>query len=149
MAILEALGINSTAFIQLFIFIVTIFFLAQVVFKPYAQALESRSKRTIGGEEQASEVHQRVIELSRQYETRAREVSGQIKTIFDSYREEAVKEYESIVTKARSESQKMMDQARQKVSVEISEAAKKLKEEAPSIAQAITQKLLSNERSAV
>lgn len=143
MAILEQLGINSTAIIQFFFFVITLFVLAQVALVPYAKAFEQREHRTKGGEGLAQEILKQAQDLRAQYESKARQVSGDIKTIFDSYRGEASKEYELIVAQARAESQKLIEENRSKVNVEINEASKKLKDEVPQIAQAITQKLLA------
>lgn len=143
MAILEQLGINQTLYIQFFVFLVGFLALSMVAFRPYANALEERENRTKGGAELAVEIQKQSVELQNKFETKARSVGGEIKTIFDSYRDEANKEYEGIVTTARSEAQKLIEEARARVSLEVVEATKKLKEEIPQLASAITQKLLA------
>lgn len=142
MAILQQFGINETFFYQLVIFLIAITSLSLLVFKPYLAALEQRESRTKGGEELATELQKAAADLRVQYETRAREVSGQIKSIYDDYRSQASKEQEHIVGRARGESQKLVDEARSKVSIELSEATKKIKEDAPKVAQAMVEKLL-------
>ena len=109
MAILQQFGINETFFYQLVIFLIAITSLSLLVFKPYLAALEQRENRTKGGEELAHELHRASADLRAQYETRAREVSGQIKSIYDDYRSQASKEQEHIVSRARGESQKLVD----------------------------------------
>ena len=143
MAVLQALGIDSTVLYQFIIASFVFFALSSLVFKPYANALAERENRTKGGEEAAIELGKQSIEVRSQYEQKAREVNNQIKTIFDSFREESNREYESIVSKARAESQKMIDETRARVSVEISEASKRMKEEVPQLAQAMASRLLS------
>ncbi|MEZ0390803.1 MAG: ATP synthase F0 subunit B [Pseudobdellovibrionaceae bacterium] len=143
MAILEQLGLNSSFFFQFVIFAFAYIVLSRLVFTPYSQALEQREQRTTGGEDLAVEISKQADQLQNQYEAKAREVSGSVKTIFDEYRQGASKEYEKIVSKARSESQKLVEEARQKVTVEMSAAAAKIKAEAPIIAQEMTQRLLA------
>ncbi len=143
MAVLEQLGINQTVYIQFFIFLIAFITLSQVVFAPYAKALTEREARTKGGEELAGELQKQSVELKTQYEAKARKVSGDIKTIFDSYRDQANREYEQIISKARAESQRLVEEARLRVSIETAEAAKKLREDLPKIASAITSKLLA------
>jgi F-type H+-transporting ATPase subunit b len=143
MAILEQLGINQTAYVQFFIFLIAYITLSQVVFKPYMSAYEERERRTKGGEDLAQELIQQSVELKHQYEQKARQVNGEIKTIYDSFREQAAKEYNEILARARAESQKLIEEARLKVGGEVLEAAKKLKEETPIVASAITHKLLA------
>ncbi len=147
MDMLVQLGVNKTYFIQLAIFIFSLFILSQHVFKDFAELLEKREKQTKGSEDIALEEQQKSADLHRNYEEKARAVSGGIKTIFDSYREEANAEFEKIVSKARGESSKLVEESRHRLSVEIGDAAKKLKEEAPLVAQAMTSRLLSKEHS--
>lgn len=143
MSLLSALGIDHTIFIQFGIFFVTFFFLTFVLYKPYYLAFAAREAKTTGGEQAAEEIVKKASDLRVQYENRAREVSGEIKKIFDNYREEAGRESEKIVSKAKGEAQQLIDQARAKVSVEMAAAQQKLKEEVPTLAKVIVSKLLS------
>lgn len=143
MTILEQLGINHTLFYQFLIFVFTFPMLAIFVFSPYLKLAEEREKRTKGGEEAALETKKKTLELGQQYESKARAVSSEIKTIFDDYREQANVEYQSIVTKARAESQKMIDATRARVSAEVESAGRRLSDEIPSLVNAIIQKMLT------
>ncbi len=143
MEILDQLHLNGTFFIQFVIFAFSYFALSNLVFKPYSAALEARENRTKGGEDLAFELQKKAEELRQQYEVKARQVSGNVKTIFDEYRLDANKEFESIVSAARKESQALVEAARQKVSVEIGDAKAKLQAEVPAVAQEISKKLLS------
>ena len=143
MAVLEQLGINQTVLLQFCIFVFSLIALSQLAFAPYYRAHEERERRTRGGEDLAQEILKQATDLKAQFETRARQVSGDIRTIFDSYREGGSKEYEAILAQARADSQRLVDEARGRVTVEVAEAAKRLKEEIPQVAQAITQKLIA------
>lgn len=142
MAILQALEINSTLFLQFILAAGCFMALSSLVFAPYAQALWERERRTRGGEADAIELTKQAADIRSRYEMRAREMNSEVKTIFDSYRDESNKEYESIVSKARAESQKLIEENRKRVSAEISEASKRLKDEVPMVAQAILTRLL-------
>ena len=142
MAILSQLGLNESFFIQFGIFCVAYLFLSRVVFTPYANALSERERRTKGGEALALELQQASSGLQNKYEQRARDISGQVKTIFDEYRAEAMKEYESLLSKARAESMQMLEAARAKTAVEFSEAQIKIQQEVGSVTQEVTKKLL-------
>lgn len=143
MAILHQLELNQSFFIQLIVFTIAYLALSRFIFTPYAKALEQREQRTKGGEDLAVELHKKADELRAQYESKARQVNGNVKTIFDEYRLEATKECEQIVSRARAESQKLIEAARQRVSLEIGEAQAKIKAEAPVIAQEMTRRLLA------
>lgn len=143
MAILQQLELNNSFFVQLIIFTIAYLALSRLIFSPYAKALEQREQRTKGGEDLAVEIHKKAEDLRAQYESRARQVNGNVKTIFDEYRLEANKECEHILSQARIESQKLIEAARQRVSLEIGEAQAKIKAEAPIIAQEMTHRLLA------
>ncbi len=143
MAVLQALGINFTFFFQFIIASFGFFALSSLVFKPYSDALLEREKRTKGGEDEAAALLKQSMELRALYEQKAREVNGEIKAIFDSYRTDSTREYESTVSKAREEAQKVMNQSRAFVESEIAKATTRMKEEIPLLAQAISSRLLS------
>lgn len=143
MAVIAQLGINWTVGVQFLLFVLTLFILTQVAFRPYFEAFLQREKQTKGGESLAQELLQQAQDLRGQYESKARLVNSEIKTIFDGHRSEANKEYEAIVSKARSEAARLVEETRSKISSQMTDATKKIHEEAPVVAQAITGKLLS------
>jgi F-type H+-transporting ATPase subunit b len=142
MAILAQLGINQTLFLQLFIFLFTFPLLAIFVFRPYLDLVLEREKKTKGSEDSAVEIRKKTNELTSQYENKARKLSGEIKTIFDDYRQEANLEYQNIISKAREESQKILNATKEKVSFDLAEASKKISSEVPELAKTIKQKML-------
>ena len=97
MAILQQFGIDGTVFIHMIIFMIAIIFLSTVVFKPYLKALEMREQRTKGGEALAGEIQKQSADLRTRFEAKAKEVSTEIKTIYDKVRGQAAKDYEQIV----------------------------------------------------
>ncbi len=143
MAVLDQLGLNQSFFIQLIIFSIAYLALSNIVFAPYIKALSVREEKTKGGEDLAFEFQQKAQDLRTRYEVKARQVSGDVKTIFDEYRQQATQEYEKIVSKARGESQVLIESTRKKVSMEIEAAQAQLKAEIPIVAQEMTRKLLA------
>lgn len=143
MAILQQLELNQSFFFQFVIFTIAYLALSRLVFSDYSKALTERENRTKGGEDLALEIHKKAEDLRAQYESKARQVNGNVKTIFDEYRDQANKEYEGIVGRARTESQKLIEAARQRVTMEIGEAQAKIKAEVPVIAQEMNRKLLA------
>ena len=141
--IIKQLHLNGTFFIQFVIFSIAYLVLSRVAFQPYTKALTERENRTKGGEDLAVEISKRAEELRHEYESKARAVSGSVKTIFDDYRTEANREFGQIVAKARAESQKLVEAARGRMSVEIAEAQQQMKTEIPAVTQEISRKLLA------
>lgn len=142
MDIFGQLGINTTAAFQFVLFAISLLFLSKYVFAPYAHALEERQRRTKGGEDLALEFQNKSVELHSEYETKARELNGEIKGIVDEAKSQANKEYEALVTKARAEAEKLVHENRTKISSAIEGAAAELKAQVPAVAMAITTKLV-------
>ncbi|PWU22599.1 MAG: hypothetical protein C5B49_00375 [Bdellovibrio sp.] len=143
MSFFEALGIDHTIILQFVLFSIAFFSLAFGLFKPYVAALELREKKTTGSQTAALGLKDEAQDLKKNYEQKARELSSDIKTVFDTYRGEAQRESEKIIAKARSQSQALIDESRSRIAKELAEAQKKLKDEIPSITQLIVSKLLS------
>jgi|GEM_PF-975090 len=143
MNILEQLGINGTYFYQLAIFIGVLIVLTSFVFADFAKVLEARDQKTVGNEGQAQGEHIKAAELQHAYEIKAREINGEIKSIYDSYRLEASREYEKIVAAAKAESAKLIEESRSRVSVQVAEVSRRLSDEVPALSQAMVAQLLA------
>lgn len=143
MAIVQALGLNGSLLIQFAIFAFAIVYLSYVVFVPYLAALQKREEQTKGGEDLAVEILKQSDELKAQYETKARQINSEIKTIFDEHRDQANREYNSILLKARAESTKQIELARAQVIAELVVATKEIKNEVSIVAGIISQKMLA------
>jgi F0F1-type ATP synthase membrane subunit b/b' len=142
MAILHQLGINYTTFYCLVIFLITFFVLKSLVFEPYYSALAEREARTKGGEISAKEIQQKTLEIKALYESEARDLNSEVKSIFDESRLLATKEYSRVVGEARLNAEHYIEKAKAKVKEEINKASDQMKLEIPSVAQAITKKML-------
>ncbi|WP_415063651.1 ATP synthase F0 subunit B [Bdellovibrio sp.] len=142
MDIFGQLGINTTAAFQFVFFSIALLFLSKVVFAPYAHALEERQRRTKGGEDLALEYQNKSVELQTEYETKLRTLNGEIKTIVDSAKSQANKEYEALIANVRTDSEKLVQENRSKISAAVQTAAADLKSQTTAVAMAITTKLL-------
>lgn len=143
MEMLNALGLNHTAFLQFAIFSVTFFVLTFGLFSPFAKALEERQERTKGATAASEDLVNETNSLRQQFETKARSINGEIKSIYDENRSQGVKESEKILTTAREQANSIVEKARASVAAQVAEAQRKLKDEVPVVANAIAAKLLS------
>jgi F0F1-type ATP synthase membrane subunit b/b' len=143
MAILNQFGIDVTVFFHMIIFMIAIIFLTNVIFKPYLKALEMREQRTKGGEALAGEIQKDSADLRARYEVKAKEISHQIKSIYDDFRGQANKEYESILVASRADAKKNVDQVRSRVADELGNAEKQIREQTSVVAQTVVTKLLA------
>lgn len=142
MDIFGQLGINTTTAFQFVFFCIALIFLSKVVFGPYAHALEERQRRTKGGEDLALEFQGKSVELHSTYEAKMRELNNEIKSIVDSAKSQATKEYENLVTNVRTESEKVVQGNRAQLITAVQAASQELKSQTTSVALAITNKLL-------
>lgn len=145
MAVLEALGINSTIWIQLGLFLFTYVFLHFLVFKPYIAAFEARENKTTGQMGLADELNKKTKDLYEEYETKSRHINKQIQTIFDSFRDEAQEEHLEIVSKAKTESEQIIAESRKQIQQQIGKAKEDYKAQVPQISQTVVEKLIGRE----
>lgn len=143
MGILQQLGLNDSYFFQFIIFTIAYLVLSQVLFKPYTEAFEKREHKTKGGEEIAAETAKHTQDLKSTYESKARNVSSEIKNIFDEQKLIANKEYETIVSAARTHSNRLIEDTKNKIATELASAKKQIQEAIPTVASEMTRKLLS------
>lgn len=142
MAILNQLGINHTTFFCFLIFVVTFFFLKEVLFRPYFIAFEERENRTKGGESKAKDLLAKTELAKQQFEEEARDLNAEIKSIFDESRGLATKEYEKVVYEARKTAELFVEETKAKIGAEVKKAQDQMKLEIPGVALAITKKML-------
>lgn len=142
MAILNQLGINHTTFYCFLIFIVTFFFLKEILFRPYYLAFEEREMRTKGGESNAKDLQVKTAAIKQQFEEEARDLNAEIKSIFDESRGLATKEYDKVVYEARKAAEQVVEETRGRVAKELKKAQDQLSLEIPGVALSITKKML-------
>lgn len=148
MELLTSLGINSTTYIHLAIFLVVFVVLKDFVFKPYFRAFVERNDRTVGQTETAEKYSVDTKALEAQYAEKAREINEQFKQIYDKTRQGATKEYDRLVAEARARSKELVEQARTSIQSEIQAARLQLSAEVPVLSELISNQLVGREPSA-
>jgi len=141
--ILRSLGINQTLFIQIPIFLTILLFLWLFVFKPYFQAYLSRQGQTTGNQDEADALIARTRELERTYQDKARDLSQDIRSVFDREKIEAQQEHERILLASKDAAKVFLDNAKSKIQEEYNRSREELLKESPEIGRAITAQLLS------
>lgn len=141
-SIIHSLGINETLFVQMAIFIVVYSILKALVFKPYHRAHEKRQNATVGNTETADKLAQKAREVEARYQSKAREISDNVKAIYEKARLEATVEQDKILSLARENTQRIIEKARAHVQEETALAREALSRETPEIGAAIADRLL-------
>lgn len=142
MELLESLGVNSSIFAQLVIFLIAYVLLSRIAFKPYLEALNKRDANTVGGEETAEKLNQEVESLKKEFDEKAKEMSLAQMEIYNSAQAEAQKTYDSLVAQERKNSEDSIESMKTKVKKNIGEARGQMSSEVPKVSQEIIGKLI-------
>lgn len=142
-SIISSLGIDSTLFIQLGIYLVAFVILYLTAFRPYFEASEARRALTSGNLEDASKADEVIRKSEEKYQTRARQLNEEISMIYKNYRSEGVKKSDEILASATKTSKDIMTQAQQKLSDEMELAQAKIEPLSNEISAVIVSQLMS------
>jgi F-type H+-transporting ATPase subunit b len=142
-AILEQLGINSTFFAELAIFFVVFVVLSHFYFRPFLQLFEARHKKTVQDREAAEKMMIEAQQRLEEYKQRLAVERAEAKKHYDTILEGAKKEEAAILAKARDEAKKVTLEAAESVSAQRDQLKAQLEKDVESLAQAISEKLLS------
>lgn len=142
-AFLDQLGLNSTFFIELGIFAVLFPLLGHVYFRPFLKLFELRHKRTVEDKEAAERILAQAQMKLDEYKRILSEERMAAKKHFDAVLLEASKQESEILAQAREQSKKVTQEAVEAIQHQKSVLKKSLESEVESIAQTISEKLLS------
>ena len=141
MAILLQLGANQTAFIQFFIFIISISFLTIFVYGPYFRAYDQRQLQTKGAEQVAGETQDEAKKLESIFKAKAREINEKIKNIFDQSRTQASGTATIVLNEAKGAAAELTEKAKKEISLQKTMAEKEIQTISQSVAAEISKKL--------
>lgn len=136
------ININFTLLIQLVNFLVLLFILNAILFKPIMAKMRERDARIRGDREKAAQLGQTVEERERQHQeelTKARLVAVQDKT---SLLTEAKKKETDILHKARNEAANIVERMKVSIQTEVGEVRTTLKTQMTPLAQSLAEKVL-------
>ena len=143
--IFGGLGVDSTIWVQLGLFLFILTFLWKVTFEPYLAAFDERQNQTEGNQDEAEQIAAQTRELENIYQRNARGLNTDIKSVFDRRRLEAQKEHERLVVEAKDKAKGILDSARSTIESEYNRAREELLKESPAIGKSIASRLLSKE----
>lgn len=134
--------LNFTLFIQLINFLVLLFILNAILYKPVREKLKERSEQMARDREKAHQLEQEVHDQESRHQeelAKARQTAAQEKTALIG---EAKKEESAILDKARAEAAGIVDEMKATIQSESEEVRKSLKEDMTPLARSITEKIL-------
>jgi F0F1-type ATP synthase membrane subunit b/b' len=142
LALIQSLGINSTVWIQLCLFLVTFIILNFLVFRPYFAAHFERHKRTAGAKEDTSAILATNESLQHEYERKARDVNDKSRLAFEKAKNEALQEQANILGQARESASTQVKMSRERLEKELAAARSQLTQEVREIGVIIANKLI-------
>ncbi len=146
LALIQSLGINSTVWTQLAIFVVAFAVLNVVVFRPYFKAHFERHKRTEGGKGDTSAILQSNQVLQIEYERKARDVNDKIRLAFERAKTEALTEQSTILGRAREQATNQIKISRDRLDRELQAARQQLAQEVREIGVIVANKLIGSDK---
>jgi len=135
-------SIDSTIWFQMANFLILMFVLNVVLFKPILRVLERREKHFQGLDEEVKSLDQSVEEKMANYEEKLRQARLEAMNEKNEIQQKASGEGKSKMDEARNEILQIFDDFKQKLDKEMSSARKILKTQAEKISVEISEKVL-------
>ncbi len=128
--------------IQLVIFIIALFILNTLIFKPLVRVWERRDELTKGTVDEARNLTDEVEEIISNYNSKINEARTEATEIRNELRRQGQSEAEKILTSTREETQKELDSHRGKLEIEITEIKNKIQPEIDLLSKDISTRIL-------
>ncbi|MCO5112764.1 MAG: ATP synthase F0 subunit B [Bdellovibrionaceae bacterium] len=142
--IVSALGINSTLFVQLGIYLFAYVLLYYIAFKPYFLASEERKKMTSGSSDIMKRSHELIQQSEEKFQKRARQINEEVSFMFNEQRSMASKEVEKIQKDALEKAKDISAQTQQQISLQLEQAAGVLNQTSSEVSQVIVKQILNS-----
>lgn len=146
LALVQSLGINSTVWTQLGLFVGTFIILNFLIFRPYFAAHFERHKRTAGAKQDTGTILASNEALKNEYERKARDVNDKSRLAFEKAKNEALQEQNNILGQARESATNHVRLSRDRLEKELTAARSQLTQEVRDIGVIIANKLIGAEK---
>lgn len=141
----DLLSVNYTVLIQIVIFIIAIFILNKLVFKPFLNLVDRRDKLTRGAIEEAHELEEKVKSIIEEYDAKLKEARDVAAEERNKLIAEGQAVSSEIIGKAREESSSLLHEAKIKLEADTKQIKEKIKGDIDGLAQDIASKVLGKE----
>jgi F-type H+-transporting ATPase subunit b len=138
----SVIQLNITLFIQIINFLVLLFLLNVLLYKPILSKIREREARIRKDQEKALELEQKVLDQENRHQqelAKARQTAAQEKGALLA---ESKKQESEILEQARAEASRIVEQMKASIQMEAEEVRKTLKAQMTPLAQSITEKIL-------
>jgi len=128
--------------VQGFIFLLVLWFLNKILFKPILKILQERDERTEGFLNQADQVGEKAEETLERYNEKFRQARKEALELKRKIILEGVGKREAVIDKARKEAQGFLEEMRKSLVEEAERTKKTLRQQVDAIGQIMAQKAL-------
>jgi len=139
------LQINGTFFFQIINFLLLMWILNRLLFRPFLRVAEEREEKTMGSRMQADGLAVKAKDLKEQYESRVSEATSQGASYKEMQRREGLSVGEKIVDEARIKCSDHISSARRELEASVSEVRKELVQLSINFSKEMTEKILGRD----
>lgn len=126
------------------IFLVLLFLLNQLLFKPYLEILEKRAAMTEGAMDKAEALQAEAAVLREKYDAALLSAREEARAKRETLREEAKAEEQSLLSAAREQAESFLSAERSKLDAEMNKAGTEIETRAQDLSGVIAQRLVVN-----
>jgi F-type H+-transporting ATPase subunit b len=139
------IDIDSTAAIGLVLFLVTLFLLSRLLFKPYLEVRDARSAGIEGAQAEALRMREQASGAGADYDAKFERARNRASDERAKLRQEALEAERQVTTAARNDMQSAVTSARETLAREKADAEQRLTAQTGVLAQQIASRLLGRE----
>ncbi|MEA3221924.1 MAG: F0F1 ATP synthase subunit B [Thermodesulfobacteriota bacterium] len=137
--------LNWTFLVQMVNFLVLMFVLNKILYKPILKILDERDKKIVGGQEEIKQVEEESHRMFAEYTDKI--YTGRVEALEakNSARKAAEAQANEIIVEARKKAEEMIAQVRLEMAQEVEKAKKDIETELGSMAASIAGRVLGRE----
>lgn len=140
-----SLDFDNTLVFQIFIFVLLMFLLEPLLFRPVLRVFALREERTVGAKAQARELDERAGAIYQRYQRELERVNRVAAEERDRIRAETTKVEAEILREARAATGRVVEDGRKQIAAEISRIRFDLGRESQRLSQDIVTRVLGRE----
>ncbi|HEV8549303.1 MAG TPA: ATP synthase F0 subunit B [Polyangiaceae bacterium] len=137
-----SLDFDNTLVFQIFLFVVLMFLLEPLLFRPVLRVFALREDRTEGAKAQARELDERAGELYSRYQRELERVNRVAGEERDRMRAETAKLEAAVLTEARQATSRVVEEGRKQIAAEIARERFEVGRESEKLAHDISERVL-------
>jgi len=134
--------LNWTFVVQIINFLILMFILNKILYKPILKVLDERDSAIVDGQQKNSQMIEDAEKLLNEYSERMQVAKLDALSVKNTAQKEAVEKTNAIIYEAREKAEEIIVQVRHEMEQEIENTKKDLEPELVSMAETIAQQLL-------